>query len=85
MLTRLLAAADLQLEGASRGMNYGFDTVRMLSPVRAGKRIRGRFVLHSLGERAPRQWLAVIGAGVEIEGESKSALVADWLGLQFLA
>jgi len=85
MLVSLAAAADFRITGATMGVNYGFDKVRMVSPVRAGKRIRGRFVLRSLTERAPGQWLVVLGVTVEIEGEEKPAIVADWLSLQFLA
>jgi acyl dehydratase len=84
MLSKLAGAADFAIQGATMGMNYGFDKVRMVSPVHAGKRIRGRFVLRSLAERAPGQWLSVVGVTVEIEGEAKPAIVAEWLGLQFV-
>jgi acyl dehydratase len=67
------------------GMNYGFEKVRMTGPVRAGKRIRGRFVLQDFVERAPKQWLATLLVTVEIEDEPKPALVAEWLCLQFIA
>lgn len=60
-------------------LNYGFDRLRLLSPVRAGSRIRGRFVLKELTLRSPTQFRAVYGVTVEIENESKPALVADWL------
>jgi acyl dehydratase len=85
LLAQLGASADFVLEGASMGMNYGFEKVRMTGPVRAGKRIRGRFVLQDFVERAPKQWLATLLVTVEIEDEPKPALVAEWLCLQFIA
>lgn len=84
MLSKLAESVDMQLEGARMGMNYGFEKIRMTHPVRAGKRIRGRFVLKSLVERSPGQWLSTLLINVEIEGESRPALVAEWLGLQFV-
>jgi acyl dehydratase len=85
LLAKLGESANLTLDGAVMGMNYGFEKIRMTGPVRAGRRIRGRFVLKDLLERAPKQWLSTVLVTVEVEGESKPALVAEWLGLQFLA
>src|ERR1700716_3809912 len=34
-----------RISGAIRGVNYGFDRLRFISPVRAGSRLRGRFTL----------------------------------------
>ena len=66
------------------GVNYGFDKVRLVAPVRTGKRVRARFVLKDMVERAPGQWLSTLGVTVEIEGEAKPAIIADWLGLQYV-
>jgi acyl dehydratase len=65
-------------------MNYGFDKVRLTNVVRAGDRIRGRCVLKDLVERGPGQWLLTMAITVEIENQAKPAIVADWLGLQFV-
>jgi acyl dehydratase len=85
MFTRLAESIDLLLDGVQMGMNYGFDKVRMTQPVRSGKRIRGRFVLKDFVERGPGQWLSTLAVSVEIEGEAKPAIVAEWLSLQFVA
>jgi acyl dehydratase len=85
LLPKLGESSQLTLAGATMGMNYGFEKVRMTGPVRAGKRIRGRFVLKDLVERAPQQWLSTLAVTVEIEGEPRPAIVAEWLGLQFVA
>ncbi len=84
LLAKLGRSAEFVLEGIRMGVNYGFDKVRLVSPVRAGKRVRGRFTLKSLVERAPGQWLSTLEVVVEIEGESKPAVIAEWLGLQIV-
>ena len=62
-------------------VNYGLDRVRFLSPVKAGKRVRGHFTLDSAEEKAPGQLLLKHSVTVEIEDEGKPALTAQWLGL----
>jgi acyl dehydratase len=79
-------AADAMLRPAEvkMGVNYGFEKVRFMAPVRSGKRVRGRFTLSRLDEKRPGQWQFTHQVTVEIEGEEKPALVADWIGLIFL-
>lgn len=84
LLAKLATAADIVLAGTKMGMNYGFDKVRMTSPVRSGSRIRGRFVLRDVAERGAGQWLVTMTATVEVEGQAKPAIIAEWLGLQFV-
>ncbi len=84
MITKLGRVADFVMEGVYMGVNYGFEKVRMMAPVKSGKRIRGRFVLKDMVERAPGQWLSTLGVTIEIEGETKPAVIADWLGMQFV-
>src|SRR3954464_13453528 len=45
LLSRMAADAMVRLEGVKMGVNYGFERVRLMAPVRSGKRVRGRFVL----------------------------------------
>ena len=73
------------LEGSVMSINYGFDKVRFLTPVRAGKRVRARFVLAEATQRAVNELLSRTNTTLEIEDETKPALVADWLGLHFFA
>jgi len=73
------------LEGTAMGVNYGFDKLRFISPVRSGKRVRGRFVLAEAKLRKPNELQSRTNVTVEIEGEDKPALVADWLGLIYFA
>jgi acetyl-CoA synthetase len=69
------------IEGTTMGVNYGFDKLRFISPVRAGRRVRGRFVLTEAKLRKPTELQSRTNVTVEIEGEEKPAIVADWLGL----
>ena len=73
------------IEGATMGVNYGFDRLRFISPVRAGSRIRGRFVLTEAKMRSANELMSRTGVTVEIEGADKPALVADWIGLVYFA
>jgi acyl dehydratase len=84
LLSQMAAHAMMVPEGVKMAVNYGFDKVRFIAPVRSGKRVRGRFTLARLDEKRPGQWQFTHNVVVEIEGEEKPALTADWIGLIFL-
>ena len=84
MLSRMAAEAMLVPDNLKIAVNYGLDRVRFIAPVRSGQRIRGRFVLDSIDEKAPGQLLLRHSVTVEIEGVDKPALTAQWLGLLFV-
>jgi acyl dehydratase len=69
------------ISGTTMGVNYGFDKLRFISPVRSGSRVRGRFTLAEAKLRKPKELQSRTNVTVEIEGEDKPALVADWIGL----
>jgi acyl dehydratase len=69
------------ISGTTMGVNYGFDKLRFISPVRSGSRVRGRFTLAEARLRKPKELQSRTNVTVEIEGEEKPALVADWIGL----
>ncbi len=71
----------IKLENTVMGINYGLDRVRFVNPVRSGQRIRARFTLAGAEEKSPGRFLLRYAVTVEIEGEEKPALVADWLGM----
>ncbi len=71
----------LKLENTVMGINYGLDRVRFVHPVKSGQRIRARFNLSAVEEKQPGRYLTRYAVTVEIEGEEKPALVADWLGM----
>jgi acyl dehydratase len=66
-------------------LNYGFDRIRFVCPVRTGKRIRGLFQLADVSRRADQSILVRYAVRVEIEGEERPALIADWLTLAVLS
>ncbi len=84
LLSRMASDAMPRPEGVKMGVNYGFERVRFLAPVRSGKRVRGRFTLVRMDEKRPGQWQFTHSVTVEIEGEDKPALVAEWIGLIFV-
>lgn len=83
LLSRMAADAMPVPDTARMTVNYGLDRVRFLAPVKAGKRVRGHFTLEGAEEKAPGQLLLKHQVTVEIEGEEKPALTAQWLGLIF--
>jgi acyl dehydratase len=62
-------------------LNYGFDRLRLIEPVRVGSRIRAHFTLLAFDEVRPGEVRSKYGVTVEIEGNERPALVAEWLGL----
>lgn len=85
VLSALASQAQPQLAGLRMSVNYGFDKLRFLTPVRAGSRIRARFTLKSLEERRPGEVTVIWDVTVEIEGEDRPALIAEWLNRRYLA
>ena len=82
----LLSAMAYQMpsiEGAVMGVNYGFNKIRFVSPVRSGARIRGRFTLAELTQIRPGEVQFMMQVTVEIEGQDKPALVAEWLSRRY--
>ena len=81
----LMAKSDCpRVEGVKMGVNYGGNKVRFLAPVRSGKKIRGHFKLLELEEKRPGQWQQTLEFSVEIEGEDKPALIAEWISQFFV-
>jgi len=74
-------AGTIKIKGTNVVLNYGLDNVRFLSPVRVGKRIRGRFELMSVVEKRPGDFLLKHRVTMDIEGEDKPAMIAEWLGM----
>jgi acyl dehydratase len=83
LLSQMAGHVMLVPDTTKMGVNYGFERVRFIAPVRSGKRVRGHFVLASMEEKQAGQWQFVHNVTVEIEGEEKPALVADWIGRIF--
>lgn len=79
LLSAMLADVLPKMEGRRMAVNYGFERLRFLSPVRAGARLRGRFALTNVDERTPGEITVTHAVTVEIENSDRPALVADWI------
>jgi acyl dehydratase len=84
LLSRMAEGVMLRPESLRMAVNYGFDKVRFMGPVRSGRRIRGRFRMLSAEEKRANQWQITYEVTVEIEDEEKPALIADWIGYMFI-
>ena len=83
LLSRMAAEAILLPPDLRMVINYGFDRVRFMAPVRSGSRVRGRFTLDSMDQKAPGQVLMRHTVTVDIEDQEKPAMTAQWLALIF--
>ena len=79
LLPKLSYGTTLGLEGTVMGINYGFDKVRFLNPVRAGSKVRGRHTRVDAVEKQPGRWLLTYNVVVEIDGIETPALIATSL------
>jgi acyl dehydratase len=85
LMPLLTQKADIpRLQGAKMGVNYGGNKVRFLTPVRSGSKVRGRFKTLSFDEKRPGQFQQTTEFTVEIEGQNKPALIAEWIGQVFV-
>ncbi len=76
---------DLMLpEGLKMGMNYGFDKIRFLAPVKVNAKVRAVAKVKDVVEKNPGQFLVTAEYTIEIEGSPKPALIADWMVMYFV-
>lgn len=84
LLSRMAYDVMPGIQGTKMGVNYGLNTVRFLAPVKSGSRVRGRFVMKDVSERQPGVVQSTVEVKVEIEGEDKPALAAEWVTLAYV-
>jgi len=85
MLSYFSASFAKIIEGTYMGINYGFDKIRFITPVKVNSRIRAHATLLDITEKHPGQFVTKTEVSIEIEGEEKPALVAIWIGVQMVA
>jgi len=68
-----------ELEGQTFGINYGFDNIRFMAPVKSGTRVRARFVLSDAEIRPSGRIVFHYAVTLEVENSRKPALTADWI------
>jgi len=81
LLSTLAYEALPQLQGQTFGINYGFDKVRFMAPVKSGARVRARFVLSDAEIRPSGRIVFHYAVTLEIENSKKPALTADWFAI----
>jgi acyl dehydratase len=79
LLPMLLKQAVHVDVNAKLSVNYGFNRLRFVSPVPSGSRIRVRVTPNTVKDVEGGVEIAW-GIVVEVEGASKPAVVAEWLG-----
>jgi acyl dehydratase len=79
LLSKMMEGEGVVPEKIVMGINYGFEKVRFLAPVRAGKRVRAHRELVYVQRKDDNRYLLKSAISVEIEGEETPALVAEWL------
>ena len=85
MLSHFAAEFSVIIDGYYMGVNYGFDKVRFVAPVKVNSRIRAAAKIMDITEKKPGQFMIKTEVTVAIEGEEKPALIAEWLGIQMVA
>jgi acyl dehydratase len=86
LLTHLLHQAlgthpSRESNGHGYYLNYGFDRLRLVSPVPAGARVRGVFNVADRRRDERGRWVTVFDSTIEIENSERPALVAQWLSV----
>ncbi len=84
MLSHFAESFGTLIDGVYMGVNYGFDKVRFISPVKVNSKIRGTATLVEAVEKKPGQFMLTTEVAVEIEGSDKPALKAQWITMQMV-
>ncbi len=84
-LVKLCEDSSLYPENIVMGINYGFNKVRFLAPVRAGKRVRAHVEIQNVEPKDEKRYVVTLAITVEIEDEEKPALVAEWMNMMVAA
>jgi acyl dehydratase len=84
MLSHFAEGFSMIIDSAHTFVNYGFDKVRFLTPVKVDSRVRASAVFSEITEKNPGQFVVRMQVTVEIEGEDKPALIAEWITMQML-
>ena len=70
-----------KLANAVMGINYGFDKLRFINPVKVNNKVRGRFQLLSAEEKNPISGYSNTQSRWKLKAKTNLALIAEWLGM----
>ena len=85
LLSAIAYDASINLENTIMGLNYGFDKIRFLHPVKVNSKVRGSMVLVDVLEKRPNEFLLTWNVTIEIESIEKPALTAQWLTMTIVS
>ncbi|MFV0478433.1 MAG: MaoC family dehydratase [Parahaliea sp.] len=81
MLVKMCEDTGIVPENLVMGINYGFNKVRFLAPVKAGRRVRAHVEIVDVQQKETGRFLVTQNISVEIEDEDTPALIAQWMGM----
>jgi acyl dehydratase len=84
MLSHFAQQFSVVIDTVVMGINYGFDKVRFIAPVKVNKEIRAKATIANITEKTPGQVLIKYIVEIEINGEEKPAVFAEMYGLQIV-
>ena len=84
LLPRLFDSMEgLAVPGQTMGVNYGCDKLRFTNPVRSGSRVRLRMATRTVEEKRAGQFQILNDITMEIDGQDRPALIAEWISQTF--
>jgi acyl dehydratase len=81
LLPLMTRGSGLNISGVELAMNYGFDRIRFISPIPVGASFRNRVRLLRVGRRPDGKASLVTRNSLEVRGEDRPAMVAEWVNL----
>jgi len=82
LLPHLVGESLVGVKGADVMLNYGYDKVRFISPVKVGSEVRALCKVVEVYEKNPGQFVLKLDVTIEVKGEEKPALIIEWLIMQ---
>lgn len=80
---QIFEASNKNFPDLEYALNYGFDRLRLISPVPVNSSIRASFVLKQIEPKGESSYMLRIAAEIQIKGSEKPALTADWLFIAY--
>lgn len=79
LLSAMAYDAQPKFDNVKMSVNYGLNHLRFIRPVPAGGRIRAHFTLSSFEEIDTQTYSLIWATSVELDGQDKPALAAQWV------
>ena len=81
LLPKLIEKSLITPDNIVMGINYGFDKVRFLNPVRPGDKVRVTGEVIDIQDKGDGRYLQKVAVTVEIKGQEKPAIFCEWLNM----